>query len=126
MSRSSPSSGTRGSPLAEVPISGQGFGLNWQNRKNRSPAGQEGWQRLLCTKPGASLAVGPRWPPPYREPRFVPAAGSIVAAKGGDVHGRAPIRANRARQVEHPPPVARAALAHFVSNIFDQVSTSMG
>src|SRR5437667_921998 len=27
--------------------------------------------RLLCTKPGASLAVGPRWPPPYREPRFV-------------------------------------------------------
>ena len=100
--------------MAEVPISGQGFGLNWQNRKIARQRGRKDGE-ITLHKAGREPRGRPAMAAPVSRAALHARCWGIVAAKGGDVHGRAPIRANRAWQVEHPPPVARAAPAHFAS-----------
>ena len=86
--------GTRGSARGRGPISGQGFGLSWQNRKKSLASGA----RLPCTKPGVSRrpAMAAR---PYREPRYMPAAGALSRRRAVTFMGGLRSVANRAWQV---------------------------
>src|ERR1700733_628506 len=59
MSRSSARAGMRGSPGAETPISGHGFGLLWQNCIKSCARFCGRMARLACTKPAARPDVGP-------------------------------------------------------------------
>src|SRR3954468_12082528 len=57
MSRSSPSSGKRGSPGADMARSGHGFGFSAQNSRNSSAYSRGRMQTLPWTYPGATPAV---------------------------------------------------------------------
>src|SRR5258706_14698894 len=56
---SSPSEGSAGSPGAETPSSGQGFGLRWQKRRKSAASSLGKMATLPCTERPAMPLVGP-------------------------------------------------------------------